>query len=175
LLTCERRAVALGRQHVAAIGEIDLSTGPRLTDALRAAQADARDVVLDLAGTTFMDMSGVRVLLVAVERAHARRGTFAIVHATVPVTRMLALTGADRALENASPQRRERVAARVPHPLAGPQSAVSRSLPSALGAVPELLDEPARIGDRGQARSTARQPSGSGPIDRVSMGVRSPT
>jgi anti-sigma B factor antagonist len=103
LLTCERRAVALGHQHVAAIGEIDLATGPRLTDALRAAQANARDVVLDLEATTFMDMSGVRVLLAAAEHAQATTGTFAIIHATAPVTRMLTLTGADRALENAFP------------------------------------------------------------------------
>jgi anti-anti-sigma factor len=98
LLTCERRVVAPNHQRVVAIGEVDLATGLRLTDALRAAHADARHVVLDLDGTTFMDMSGVRILLAAAEHARTVAGTFEIVHATAPVARMLALTGADRAL-----------------------------------------------------------------------------
>ena len=98
-LVCERRAGAPGHQRVLATGEVDLATGPRLTDALHAAQAEARDIVLDLEGTTFIDMSGVRILLAAAEHAHAAAGRFEIVHATAPVTRMLTLTGADRALE----------------------------------------------------------------------------
>ena len=99
LLTCERRASTPGHQLVIAIGEVDLATGLRLADALREAQANARDVVLDLEGTTFMDMSGVRILLAAAEHARTAAGTLEIVHATAPVTRMLTLTGADRALE----------------------------------------------------------------------------
>ena len=126
LLTCERHAGAPGHQRVVATGEVDLATGSRLADALRAAQADARDVVLDLGGTTFTDMSGVRILLAAAEHARAAGGTFEIVRATAPVTRMLTLTGADRALERpttASPQRRERVTAREPAtPFAGPHN-----------------------------------------------------
>jgi hypothetical protein len=90
---------------------------PAASIALRAARADARHVVLDLGGTTFIDMSGVRILLAAAEHAHAAAGTFEIVHPTAPVTRMLTLTGADRALGRptvGSPQRRERATARGP-------------------------------------------------------------
>lgn len=82
--------------------------------------------MLDLQGTTFIDMGGVRILLAAAEHARAAAGTFEIVHLTAPVTRMLTLTGADRALERpttAFPQRRERVTAREPAtPLAGPHN-----------------------------------------------------
>jgi anti-anti-sigma factor len=99
LLACERRTVAPDHQRVVATGEVDLSTGLLLTAALSAAQVDARHVVLDLEGATFIDMSGVRILLAAAEHAHATTGTFEIVHATAPVARMLALTGADRTLD----------------------------------------------------------------------------
>lgn len=99
LLRCERRTVAPDRQRVIATGEVDIATGQRLADALRAAQAEARHVVLDLAGTTFMDMSGVRGLLAAAEHARLTSATFEIVHATPAVERLLALTGADRRLK----------------------------------------------------------------------------
>jgi anti-sigma B factor antagonist len=45
-------------------GELDLATTPRLEDAL--AEADG-NVLLDLRGLTFMDSTGVRVLLEAAE------------------------------------------------------------------------------------------------------------
>lgn len=102
LLTCERHAGVPGHQRVVATGEVDLATGSRLADALEAAQADARDVVLDLEGTTFMDMGGVRILLAAAKHSRAAAGTFEIVHATPPVTRILMLTGADRALDRSA-------------------------------------------------------------------------
>lgn len=132
LLTCERRLGAPGHQSVVATGEVDLATGARLTDALRAAQADARNVVLDLEGTTFMDMSGVRILLAAAERARAATGTFEIVHATAPVTRILTLTGADRALERPTisfpPAKGAGDGARAAAPLPARIPAVPRSL-----------------------------------------------
>jgi anti-anti-sigma factor len=98
LLTCEHRADPPDHHRVAAIGEIDLASGPHLIDALRAAQADAHHVVLDLDGTTFIDMAGARILIAAAAHARATAGTFAIVHPTAPVTRLLVLIGADRAL-----------------------------------------------------------------------------
>ena len=47
-------------------GELDLATVPRLEHALANA---GEDVVLDLRGLTFMDSTGVRVLLEAAEAA----------------------------------------------------------------------------------------------------------
>ena len=132
LLTCERRAGAPGHQHVVATGEVDLATGPRLAEALRSAQADARHVVLDLEGTTFMDMSGIRILLAAAEHARATAGTFEVVHATRLVARLLALTGADRALARPAvsfpPAKGAGDGARAAAPLPARRSAVSRSL-----------------------------------------------
>lgn len=98
LLTCECRPIAPGYERVIAVGEIDLATGPGLTDALREAQARAHRVVLDLSRTTFIDAGGVRILLAADRHARAIAGTFAIAHPTSPVERVLQLVGADRAL-----------------------------------------------------------------------------
>jgi anti-anti-sigma factor len=98
LLACESHPVASGYERVSAVGEIDLATGPRLADALRAAQARAPRVVLDLSGATFIDASGVRILLAADLRARTKAGTFAIARPTSPVERVLQLLRADRAL-----------------------------------------------------------------------------
>jgi anti-anti-sigma factor len=90
---CERHFDG-DRQHVVAIGEIDVATGPYLTDVIRAVQAHALHVVLDLDQTTFIDAGGARILLAADARARAATATFAISGATAPVVRLLALIGA---------------------------------------------------------------------------------
>lgn len=49
---------------IVAVGEIDLATSGRVADAVKTAHADrVPAVVLDLAGVTFMDSTGVRTLL----------------------------------------------------------------------------------------------------------------
>jgi anti-sigma B factor antagonist len=55
-----------GSRRLVLRGELDLATAPRLVQAL-AATGD--DVVLDLRDLTFMDSTGVRVLLEAAEGA----------------------------------------------------------------------------------------------------------
>lgn len=97
-LACECHSVAPGYERVSAVGEIDIATGSRLTDVLRGAQARAQSVVLDLSAATFIDASGVRVLLAADTRARAQAGSFVIARPTSPVERVLQLVGADRVL-----------------------------------------------------------------------------
>ena len=59
-----------GATHTIALaGELDISTVQRVELALEEAEAgDARAIVLDLSGLTFMDSTGVRLVL----GAHAR-------------------------------------------------------------------------------------------------------
>ena len=53
-----------GRIRIAPVGELDLATAPEVDDALRAAfEGPARIVTLDLREVTFMDSSGLRVVL----------------------------------------------------------------------------------------------------------------
>jgi anti-sigma B factor antagonist len=120
---CERHSVAGDCQHVVAVGEIDIATGPHLTGVLREAQTRALHVVLDLGQTTFMDASGARILLAAHAQARATAATFAITGATSPIKRLLALMGADAmAADSSSPQSDGAGdGARADVPLAGPQ------------------------------------------------------
>jgi anti-anti-sigma factor len=70
-------SVSVGRSgatvRLAVAGELDLATAPLLADHLAAVGAPGADVVLDLAGLTFLDSSGVTLLLGAARRA-ARDG-----------------------------------------------------------------------------------------------------
>jgi anti-sigma B factor antagonist len=77
-------------------GELDLATVSKVTDALErlAPRADGvRHVVLDLRGLTFMDSSGVRVLLKQREFARTNHYNLAVVRGNDAIQRLLALTG----------------------------------------------------------------------------------
>ena len=74
-------------------GDIDMAGGP-LLDAALAHRDDDRPVILDLAGVSFIDSSGLRSLLDAARRAHGR-GTDVVLRSIGPeVARLLELTGA---------------------------------------------------------------------------------
>ncbi|MGI8461723.1 MAG: STAS domain-containing protein [Solirubrobacterales bacterium] len=85
---------------VALEGEIDLSTAPeaerRILDA--AGGSPAR-IVIDLREVTFMDSSGVRVLLSAHRDAESNGRSFAIVKGNSAVDRLLEVTGLAERLE----------------------------------------------------------------------------
>lgn len=97
-----RLVVEAGEGHalVSATGELDVSTGGTLSNAVRDAFTDGYRVVLvDLAGVTFVDSSGVVSLDAgrrAAERHHAR---FGLVAPSQPVTRVLALLGLDDVID----------------------------------------------------------------------------
>jgi anti-anti-sigma factor len=63
---------------VRAAGELDMKTAPDLGRALERAQAQADTVLLDMAGVTFMDSSGLGVLITAELRARERATRFAV-------------------------------------------------------------------------------------------------
>jgi anti-anti-sigma factor len=79
---------------VAAKGEIDMSTSPELRGALRAPGASAGTVVLDLRAVTFMDSSGLGVIVGQHKRAREEGYRFAVAVAGAPeVRRILELSG----------------------------------------------------------------------------------
>jgi anti-anti-sigma factor len=84
---------------VAANGDLDLSTAPELEHALVTAQAEGRDVVLDLRGVTFMDSSGLRAILAADARARSSGARFVLAEGPPNVHRVFQLTLLDRRLE----------------------------------------------------------------------------
>ena len=78
-------------------GEVDLETAPQLGDHVLAALQDVSPhVVLDLTGVTFMDSTGLKVLLSIQRRADLAGGSFAIAGVGRTVAKVLALTGLDQ-------------------------------------------------------------------------------
>jgi anti-sigma B factor antagonist len=75
-------------------GELDSSTAERLRAPLDAARADGVTTVVDLAGVTFMDSAGLRVLLRAARDSGVDEWPWFIVRPSAAVLRLLALTGA---------------------------------------------------------------------------------
>jgi anti-sigma B factor antagonist len=78
-------------------GEVDLDTAPQLGEHALAALRDVSPhLVLDLAGVTFMDSSGLKMLLTLQRQAVLAGGSFALVGPGRSVRRAVALTGLDQ-------------------------------------------------------------------------------
>jgi anti-sigma B factor antagonist len=86
------------RVVVAVRGELDLATAPQLEGEVQALRSRGfASIVLDLRELTFMDSTGIRMLLMLDDAARTDGYAFAIVDCEGPVRRVLALTGvADR-------------------------------------------------------------------------------
>jgi anti-sigma B factor antagonist len=94
------------RWWVRPIGELDLDTAPLLEEQLAAARAGgAKNVVLDMRGLTFMDSTGLR-LVIRWDTAGKNDGfEFAVVPGDDVVQRVFRLTGMDDHLKVAAPPR----------------------------------------------------------------------
>src|SRR5438128_1404786 len=86
------------RLLIATAGELDLTTTPDLELALEQGSPYA-GLELDLAGLTFIDSSGLRLLLSERDRAKREGLEFVISGATGPVARVFAISGFDTELE----------------------------------------------------------------------------
>jgi anti-sigma B factor antagonist len=79
--------------RVRAAGELDVGTAARLDAALVEAAADGRSVTLDLRSVTFMDSSGINVLVRHAARAESGGFAFSIIAPTATVARVLDIAG----------------------------------------------------------------------------------
>ncbi|HWF71760.1 MAG TPA: STAS domain-containing protein [Solirubrobacteraceae bacterium] len=81
-------------------GELDIATTAGADSELRRVeQGGARVIVLDLRGLTFMDSTGLRLLVSADARARGGEHRLAIVRGPAAVQRVLELTGLDARLD----------------------------------------------------------------------------
>jgi anti-sigma B factor antagonist len=89
-----------GRLVVRPCGELDLATAPDLEALVLGRLADGARVVLDLRGLSFMDSSGVRVLVAAHARASDDGGELTIVRPERggAVDRIIQISGIEGAL-----------------------------------------------------------------------------
>jgi anti-anti-sigma factor len=79
---------------VVASGEVDLSSSPDLRTVLRSPEAQAPVVVLDLRAVSFMDSSGLGVIVGQNKRAREEGFTFAVaVEGAREVERILQISG----------------------------------------------------------------------------------
>ncbi|HWC38071.1 MAG TPA: STAS domain-containing protein [Acidimicrobiales bacterium] len=92
-----------GRSTVLSVqGELDMATAPELRTALARLANRKCDVVVDLSRVTFMDSSGIRVLLDAHQSMVRVDGRFALGAASRAVTRALKLTQLDQVIPTIS-------------------------------------------------------------------------
>ena len=84
-----------GRRAVVTIaGELDAYSAPGLDSEVTQLLADeVNDLVFDLAGTRFLDSSGLRTILTAHRRLVDRDGRLALRAPSEPVRRLLDITG----------------------------------------------------------------------------------
>jgi anti-sigma B factor antagonist len=80
-------------------GELDLATADGAADEIgRAEASDARSIVIDLSGLTFMDSTGVRLMLNAHARSRANANRLTMLRGGAAVQRVLELCGVDQLL-----------------------------------------------------------------------------
>ena len=78
-------------------GEIDLHTAPALREAaLEALRQHGPTLRLDLGEVTFMDSTGIEVLLATRRRAELEGGSMTLCRPTAPVRRILEVTGLEQ-------------------------------------------------------------------------------
>lgn len=80
-------------------GDVDMSTAGKLDDAVRTAEAtDAKRIVIDLSEVTFMDSTGLKLLLEAGARARANSNRLRLIRGSRRVQRVFELTKTEEIL-----------------------------------------------------------------------------
>jgi anti-sigma B factor antagonist len=91
----ELRDEADGPRHVLVLsGELDMASSPVLEDAVRAICTDsAETLTVDLSGLTFMDSTGLRVVLLAKELCESHHCELLVVPGPAQIQRLFEVTG----------------------------------------------------------------------------------
>jgi len=96
-VSCQQRD---GGAIIVVTGDVDMSTSPQLRDQLRAPEAQAATVVLDLRDVSFMDSSGLGAIVGEHKRAREHGFRFAVaVGGATAVERILVLAQLTQVLE----------------------------------------------------------------------------
>lgn len=84
---------AQGAVIVRVTGEIDLATSPRLRAALESATDQAEVIRVDMSGVTFLDSSGISVLVEAQQRLHESPNRLVLHGVGDSIRRVLEISG----------------------------------------------------------------------------------
>ena len=82
-------STANGHRVIAVCGELDLSNATQLEERL----AESTDTVLDLSELTFIDSTGIRLLLNTAQRARSQAWSFTVCDPQPAVERVIKLVG----------------------------------------------------------------------------------
>lgn len=82
-----------GRVHLRLRGELDLATAPPVAGRLRELGARREPLLLDLEELTFIDASGLRLVVTAAQAAARDGWVFAITPGSDPVRRLFEIVG----------------------------------------------------------------------------------
>jgi len=93
----EMMSITPNATGLAVVGEIDASTAPALGTALAA--ADHHPLVVDLAGVTFCDSSGLRVLLEAHQRLADEGRRLVLANPSEVIARLFDVAGVNEHLD----------------------------------------------------------------------------
>ena len=75
-------------------GELDIASAPELRDSLAGqSEEPGRSILVDLAEVTYLDSTGISVLVVAAKRVRSEGGSFMVANASGAVRRILEITG----------------------------------------------------------------------------------
>jgi anti-sigma B factor antagonist len=88
---------------IRAVGEVDLSTAAALRRELKAASMEADTVLLDLSDVTFIDSTGLHLLLEASHRSALTDCAFFVVRPSEAVRRLIELSGTAELLRLVDP------------------------------------------------------------------------
>ncbi len=81
---------------IGAIGDLDLTSAEALDAEVRAAEAtDVEQIIIDLSGVTFMDSTGLRLLLQAEARSRADSKRLRLIRGSRRVQRVFELTNTE--------------------------------------------------------------------------------
>jgi anti-sigma B factor antagonist len=91
----ELRDEADGPRHVLALsGELDMASSPALDEAVRGICTDSAEALtIDLSRLTFMDSTGLRVVLLAKELCERHRCEFLVIPGPAQIQRLFEVTG----------------------------------------------------------------------------------
>ena len=101
--TSEEFSVTVSQQSDRAMvevrGELDVATGPTLSDAVSALTRDGlAGIVIDLDGVTFVDSKGLSTLLESYREATEQDMTLRVVNLQPPVAKLFRISGVDAVL-----------------------------------------------------------------------------
>jgi stage II sporulation protein AA (anti-sigma F factor antagonist) len=97
-LSVSQHTTADGVHVVALAGDIDHTTADILRQSLTAPDGSAPHTVADFRDVTFMDSSGINVLVAANNTARSRGGWLRLAHSPAPVLDLLRIVGLDTIL-----------------------------------------------------------------------------